>query len=158
MLPLAPPIGDMRVSPSRESVERLEAHLLQLPQVSVKTEHSFAAGLYIRQITLPADTYATGAACLAEHLSVMVRGRMRVLADGRMQELSGFHRWIAPAGVKRVGYAVEETVWFTVHPNPTDERDIDRLEAMLFEQPDDLLRRRLEDGRAIAHESSPCLL
>lgn len=135
------------VSPSRKSVERLESYLIQLPQVEIKTEHKFAPGLYIRQITIPAGTLMTGAACKSEHLSVMVSGAMHVLADGVLRELHGYHQWIAPAGVKRVGMAIDETVWFTAHPNPTDERDIDALEDILFEQSSDILRRRIADGR-----------
>lgn len=135
------------VSPSRKSVERLEAHLLQFPEVEIKTEHRFAPGLYIRQITIPAGIVCTGAAGKSEHFSVMVRGRMRALADGEMRDLEGYNDWIAPAGVKRVGIAIEETVWFTVHPNPDDCRDLDILEERYFEQADMLQRRRSAAGQ-----------
>jgi hypothetical protein len=33
-------------------------------------------------------------------------------------------------GIKRVGYAHEDTVWITVHP--TDETDLDKLEENLI--------------------------
>ena len=142
------------VSPSRKTVERLESYLKQFPQHEIKAEHRFAEGVYIRQITIPAGVIATGAACKQEHLSVMVRGRMHVLADGAMQELSGFHQWIAPAGVKRVGVALEDTVWFTVHPNPKNTRDIKAIEDALYEQAEDLQHRRLADGRATLDRSA----
>jgi len=145
------------VQPSRKSVERLEAHLLQFPEVEIKTEHRFAPGIYVRQVTIPAGVACTGAACKFDHLSVMVRGKMRVLADGSMQDIEGYHEWIAAAGVKRVGVALEETVWFTVHPNPDDERDLNVLEARLWEQAEMLQRRRAADG-LIQFEEAPCLL
>lgn len=147
-----------KLAPTNESVARLESYLVDLPQVAIRTEHKFAPGVYIRQITIPADTLMTGMACRQEHLSVMVRGRMNVLADGKMQELAGYNDWIAPAGVKRVGYAVEETVWFTVHANPENITDIERLENELWLDADNLLNRRLADGRAISTEAAPCLL
>lgn len=134
------------VSPSRQSVERIEAYLHQFPQIDVKTEHKFAPGVYIRQITFPAGVIATGAACKHDHLSVMVCGHMHVLADGAVRDLSGYHEWIAKAGIKRVGISIEETVWFTVHPNPDDETDLNVLEARYFEQPEMLQRRRVADG------------
>lgn len=145
------------VQPSRKTVERLEAHLLQIPEVEIPTEHRFAPGVYIRQITIPAGVACTGAASKSEHFSVMVRGKMRVLADGAMRDLEGYHEWIAPAGVKRVGVALEETVWFTVHANPDDERDLNVLEARYFEQADMLQRRRAADG-LIQFQGAPCLL
>ena len=36
-----------------------------------------------------------------------------------------------PPGVKRAGIALEDTVWVTIHPNPTEERDPDKLVEML---------------------------
>lgn len=135
------------VSPSRKSVERLEAHLLQFPEVEIKTEHRFVPGLYIRQITIPAGATCTGAACKFEHFSVMVRGRMFALSEGAMREIAGYNEWIAPAGVKRVGIAIEETVWYCVYPNPDDERDLNVLEERIFEQADMLQRRRAADGQ-----------
>ena len=135
------------VSPSRKSVERLEAYLLQGAEVEIPTEHKFAPGIYIREITIPAGALLTGAPCKFEHLSVMVRGKMRTLIDGVMQDIEGYHQWIAPAGVKRVGVALEETVWFCVYPNPEDETSLDILEDFIFEQAEMLQRRRAADGQ-----------
>ncbi len=145
------------VQPSRKMVERLEAYLLQTPEVEILTEHRFAPGVYIRQITIPAGITCTGAACKQEHLSVMVRGYMVAYADGAMRDIKGYNEWIAPAGVKRVGTAIEETVWFTVHPNPDDTRDLNVLESRLWEQADMLQRRRAADG-LIQFQEAPCLL
>lgn len=145
------------VSPSRASVERLESYLIQYPQVEIKTEHKFAQGLYIRQITIPAGTLLTGCACNSEHLSVMVSGAMHVLADGALRELRGYHQWIAPAGVKRVGIAIDDTIWFTVHPNPTDERCVETLENALYDTPENIQSRRIADGRVTVTKEAACL-
>ena len=37
----------------------------------------------------------------------------------------------APAGTKRISFTHEDSVWITVHENPTEERDTDELERML---------------------------
>lgn len=144
------------VQPSRKSVERLEAYLLQGPEIEIATEHKFAPGVYIREITIPAGVLCTGSACKQDHLSVMVRGKMRTLIDGSMVDIEGYHQWIAPSGVKRVGIALEETVWFTVHPNHDDCRDLDIIEARLYEQADMLQRRRSADGQ-IEFKEAPWL-
>ena len=36
---------------------------------------------------------------------------------------------MSPAGVKRIGYAVTDVIWATVHLNPTNTQDMDKLEA-----------------------------
>lgn len=145
------------VQPSRKSVERLEAFLLQyVDEQEIPTEHKFAPGVYIREITIPVGALLTGAPCKFEHLSVMVRGKMRTLIDGAMVDIEGYHQWIAPPGVKRVGVALEETVWFCVYPNPDDERDLNILEERIFEQAEMLQRRRAADGQ-IEYKEAPWL-
>ena len=49
-------------APSREKVERLEALILQTPQVDLKTTHCLSGGIYARTIIIPAGTILTGAA------------------------------------------------------------------------------------------------
>lgn len=132
-LPAAP-------APTREQIERYEAYALQLPQVEIQTLHWLHAGQYFRQITIPADTLATGAVHLRDHVSVMVRGDMTVLTDRGMQRVTGYHAWQGLAGQKRVGYAHAETVWLTVHR--CDAETVEEAEAELFENAPMLLSNR----------------
>ena len=141
-------------TPSRAQIERFESVLMDLPQADIKHVHRFAPGLYIREITIPAGVLATGAVHRFEHLSIMVRGDMTVLTDRGVERISGYHCWVAPAGTKRVGIAHEETVWMTVHANPTNETDVDAIEDRLFEDAANLLRRRVA---TLSHEEAPCL-
>jgi hypothetical protein len=121
------------LAPTRAQIEELERHMLRLPQADIKVVHRFAPGLYMREITVPADCYMTGRVHKFEHVSVMVSGEMDTLVDGRMQRVSGYHPFIAPAGTKRVGHTLTEVVWLTVHLNPDELRDITAIEAMLCE-------------------------
>jgi len=43
----------------------------------------------------------------------------------------GFAIFSSPAGSKRASVALEDTIWITVHANPDNERDVDKLEARL---------------------------
>lgn len=131
---------------SRAQIERLEAHLLDLPQVSIPATHRFAPGLYMREIRIPADTLMTGRVHRFEHVSVMVSGEMTTLVDGAMKRIAGYQPFIAPAGTKRVGYTHTEVVWLTVHLNPDELRDIAEIEAMLC-----------EPMAAIEHKEPACL-
>lgn len=53
----------------------------------------------------------------------------------------GFHapsQIVTEPGYQMVVYAVTDAVAQTVHPNPSDERDIAKLEADIFESPESL--------------------
>jgi hypothetical protein len=67
-----------------------------------------------------------------EYLNVVSQGEISVLTENGMKRVKAPAVIRSKPGLKRAGLAHEDTVWQTVHQNPTDERDIDKLEAMLF--------------------------
>lgn len=135
-------------APTREQIERLEAQLLRMPQREIELVHWLAAGQYFRQITIPADTLATGAVHKRDHVSVMVCGDMTALTDAGMQRVTGYRSWQGKAGTKRVGYAHADTVWLTVHR--TDAQTVEEAEADLFEDVQMLLSRREPEALEMA--------
>lgn len=118
----------------RKSILQLEAAMQAMPehQIEIKTTHTFAPGLYMREIFIPKGTLLTGKIQKTEYLNIISQGDISVATE------AGLKRTKAPAvirshpGLKRAGIAHEDTVWITVHQNPTNEWDIDKLEAMLF--------------------------
>lgn len=120
-------------APMRASIETLEETLVKLPQIDIPPVHRFASGMYVREITIPADTLMTGKVHLAEHVSIMLSGDMTVLTETGVRRVQGPEVFISPPGTKRVGYAHSEVKWVTVHLNPDDEQDISVIEARLVE-------------------------
>lgn len=120
-------------APSREQIERLEGHLVQHPQVAIPVVNRFAAGMYVREITIPADTLMTGKVHRAEHVSIMLSGEMTVLTESGMRRVCGPQVFISPPGTKRVGYSHTETRWVTVHLNPDECREVELIESRLVE-------------------------
>ncbi|MFM0102002.1 SET domain-containing protein-lysine N-methyltransferase [Paraburkholderia rhynchosiae] len=118
---------------TREDVLRLEGEINKLPQVDCPVRHFFAPGIYAREMTIPAGVVLTGAVHRHEHLCTVAKGRIAVSTDEGMKELAAGATLVSLPGAKRVGYAIEETVWVTYHPNPTNERDIDKLLADIIE-------------------------
>lgn len=127
-------------APSLRQIERFEAYLLQFEQREIELVHWLAGGQYFRQVLIPADTLATGAVHLADHISVMVYGDMTVSTDAGMQRVSGYQAWAGRAGFKRVGYAHADTLWLTVHR--TDAQTVEQAEAELFADAPMLLSNR----------------
>ena len=131
---LTTPAEARTVAESRAKSLELEAAMLALPehQIQIETRHYFGPCTYMREIIIPKDAMLTGKIQKTEYLNILSRGDISVMTE------DGIKRVRAPAvlrsypGLKRAGYAHEETVWLTVHQNPDNERDIDKLEDRLF--------------------------
>lgn len=110
-------------------LEQLESHMLDLPQVECPVVHHFGPGVYIREVTLPAGTFAVGHAQRHEHLNIMLAGSVAVLGDdGQAKVLRAPMIFVGQPG-RKVGVILETCIWQNVYPNPDNERDVDVLEA-----------------------------
>ena len=121
----------------RKRVERLESILEQAPQVECPLRHYFAPGVYLREMTIPAGTIATGAIHKTEHLSILSAGHCLLTTDDGVQELKAPHTGLSKAGAKRAIVAITDCVLTTVHP--TDETDLEKLCELLTESKSDEL-------------------
>lgn len=122
--------------PMRERVERLEHILESAPQVECPLQHTFAPGVYIREMLVPAGTIATGAVHKTKHTTIVV-GHCLLTTDEGVQEFSGYRSFVSKPGAKRAIYAIEDTIVTTIHP--TDETDLDKLCELLTESKADEL-------------------
>lgn len=114
------------------NIERLERAMLELPQVACDVVHSFAPGLYIRQVTLKADTLAIGHYQKTAHLNVMLSGRVTMIEpDGSHVERCAPLTFIGQPG-RKVGYIHEDAVWLNIYA--THETDIETLEAQFIDK------------------------
>lgn len=133
-------------TPTREQIERYEGELLKLEGqghgLPLETWHHFADGLVARTILIPAGAQLTGGVHRAEHMNICA-GDIQVWTEQGMKRLTGYHVLPSLPGAKRVGRTFADTWWTTVHLNPTNERDIAKLEDALIEAPDQLQQRRL---------------
>jgi hypothetical protein len=110
---------------TREKVIALEREIQKMPQVNCPVRHYFAPGMAAREMTIPAGVVVTGAVHRHEHLCTVSKGRIIVSTDKGMRELAAPCTIVSKPGAKRVGYAIEETVWTTYHA--TNTTDIDAL-------------------------------
>lgn len=113
---------------NRNKIHRLENTMMNLPQVKIKTTHIFAKGLYAREIVIPPDTVLTGKIHTHEHLNIISKGTILIFTDQGFKKFKAPCTLISPPGTKRVGYALEETVWTTIHANPEEILDFEILE------------------------------
>jgi len=94
-------------------------------------EHSFIDGLYIRRLTIPKGYYLVGKLHKHSYINFIEKGEVTVISDTESKLVKAPCTIHSPPGTKRIGKSHSEVVWVTVHANPTNERDIDKLEDML---------------------------
>ena len=132
------PKSDRPFPNARQRLEELQEHLLELPQVELPLEHLYAEGVYMRVLHIPADTVLTGHIHKYECINVIPVGEIEVATEEGKKRIIGPAWFPSPAGVKRAGYTLRDTIWITVHANPTDERDddsmVDRLTVPSFKE------------------------
>lgn len=105
--------------------------------------HSFAEGVYIREMHLKKGALLTGEIQNYEHAIFLMNGTIDLATDEGVMRVSAPFFCVAKAGTKRIGYAVTDVVWINVHPNPTNETDIKTIENKMvshsFEEYDNFI-------------------
>ncbi len=115
-------------------IERLQAVMAQMPQLELETNHHFSKGLYCRELLIPKDCTLVGKVHKHEHMCMLIKGEMTIISGQGRQVIKAPAIFVSHPGVKRAGYAHEDSVFVTVHN--TDLKDLAQIEAELVE-PDD---------------------
>jgi len=112
-------------------IEKVEAKLLTCVQPVTFLKHHFQPGVYIREIWMPKGSIILGHAHKTEHLNIITQGRALVAVHGVVTDVRP-GCFISGVGVRKALLIMEDTVWLTVHANPTNERDVAKLEDLLI--------------------------
>jgi len=102
--------------PMEERLEIAEKYLQTFPQKEVPLEESYGYNLYVREIVMPAGSFAIGRVHKYEHLSIMIEGELIMWTEfDDVVHLKGYNKVIAPAGIRRAGMILQDTKWITAH-------------------------------------------
>tara|TARA_R110002167_G_scaffold353174_1_gene566343 strand:+ start:40 stop:516 length:477 start_codon:yes stop_codon:yes gene_type:complete len=123
---------------TREQIQGLQNFLVEnADEVNVVThqnsqlfplEHTFADGIYVRQMTMDKDSLVVGAIHNHLHVWFLLSGHITVATEDESVEYVAPCYVLATPGTKRVIYANEDSIFVNVHKNPTNCEDIEELE------------------------------
>ena len=110
----------------RDRISSLEDVLRNAEQCEIEPVHYFADGVYAREITILKDTVLTGKIHLTQHLNIISKGKIQIATESGFKIIEAPYTMVSEPGTKRAGYALEDTVWTTIHV--TDKTDIEEIE------------------------------
>jgi len=128
---------------SREKILKLEESLLGIAdgvivegdgkQVVTNSKiapikHSFADGVYIRQMDMQKNSVVVGAIHKHLHVWFLLTGEITVATEDTTEDYIAPCYVVSTPGVKRVILANEDSIFVNIHKNPSNTKDIDELE------------------------------
>jgi hypothetical protein len=130
----------------RSRIEELEEYMLNQEQVEIPVTHLQAEGMYCREITIPKGTIAIGHAHSEDFIEIVSKGKMLLYSPGKEPiEVKAPHTGIGKAGKRKIGYALEDTVWTTFHH--THETDIKKIEERIIVKSDTFKAHELSEAK-----------
>lgn len=113
----------------------------EFPPPEAPLSHKFQDGMYVRCMTIPAETVFIGRKHLLGHEVHLIKGRaIYITPKGKFEVEAPFSVHTAP-GFYMVAYIVEEVEVESWHSNKEEIRDIRALEEKYFEPPELLIAR-----------------
>jgi quercetin dioxygenase-like cupin family protein len=128
---------------SREKILKLEESLLCIADgINVEGDgkhiltdskiapikHTFADGVYVRQMDMKKDSVVVGAIHNHLHVWFLLTGHVTVATEDATEDYVSPCYVVSTPGVKRVIRANEDSIFVNVHKNPTNTRDVSKLE------------------------------
>jgi len=114
---------------SNEDGENIEGdgnHIVHSNNFPLK--HTFADGVYVRQMDMKAGSAVVGAIHNHLHIWFLLVGQLAVATEKGIEEFISPCYVLAQPGSKRVIYAVEDSIFVNIHKNPKNIKDIEILE------------------------------
>ena len=126
----------------KEKVKEIEDHFISIadgeniigngkeiiyPEKLWEYKHSFADGLYIREMRMKKGQLGFSAIHKHSYGFFLLSGILASSKEDGVEEFIGPCYVISPQGAKRIVYAIEDCVITTVHANPTNTEDLNEL-------------------------------
>lgn len=113
----------------QSAIDRLK----DFPQVECPVKHYFADGQYVRETFMAGGTFAIGKKHKTKVVNILLKGKISLFIDKDTTEIiTAPCIWVSQAGVQKIAYFHEDTVWVNTHP--TNETDLDKIEESVIDK------------------------
>jgi len=91
-------------------------------------KHTFADGVYIRQMDMKKESIVVGAIHKHLHVWFLLTGNVTIATEDTTEDYIAPCYVVSTPGVKRVILANKDSIFVNIHKNPSNTQDIDKLE------------------------------
>lgn len=95
-------------------------------------KHTYTDGIYTREIFIPAGMFIVGKLHKHAHPNFLMEGIVMVVTEFGEEIIEAPKAMVSMAGTKRALYAITDLVWITVHHNPSNTQDLEKLEDLVI--------------------------
>ena len=113
-------------------IRALTNEMLALPSKDKRefeVKHTFLDGVYMRELFIPKGSFLIGKVHKLPCLNIVSRGDISVITETGSARVKAGYSVSSPAGLQKVGYAHEDTVFVNVFR--TDETDLSKIEGAI---------------------------
>lgn len=118
----------------QSNIYKAQDVMLAMPQAETEVTHHFADGIYARELFIPAGVCLVGALHNTNHLFTVSQGECVAVTHESREEIKAPYMGQTQPGMKRMIYAITDTVWTTFHV--TEETDVDKISKEILEESD----------------------
>ena len=108
-------------------------------------KHTFADGIYVRQMDMNANSMVVGAIHNHLHVWFLLTGHLAGVTEDTTEEFIAPCYVLATPGSKRVIYAIEDSIFVNIHKNPNNIKNIKKLEddivSLTFEKYEEYINK-----------------
>tara|TARA_R100000700_G_C3167927_1_gene142836 strand:+ start:1422 stop:1898 length:477 start_codon:yes stop_codon:yes gene_type:complete len=94
-------------------------------------KHTFADGIYVRQMSMEEGSCVIGAIHNHLHVWFLLTGCISVATEDVVEDYIAPCYVVATPGTKRVIYANEDSIFVNIHKNPSNNKNIEELEKQI---------------------------
>jgi len=92
-------------------------------------DEKYGCCTYAREMLIPKDTLIIGKIHKHEHLNIISKGKVIIYTEFGEKHLEGPVTFVSEIGLKRSVYAIEDTLWTTIHLTQfVGEENLDKIE------------------------------
>jgi quercetin dioxygenase-like cupin family protein len=128
---------DIKVSTRKKILDFQSMLIQEADEINIVThqdsklfplKHTFADGIYVRQMSMNKGTVVVGAIHKHLHVWFLLTGHISVVTEDTTEDYIAPCYVVAKPGTKRVIYANEKSIFVNIHKNPTNSKNIEWLE------------------------------
>lgn len=125
-------MNDKALSIQEQQIRFIEQNQDKFDQVPCDVKHTFAPGIYIRELHMYPGYMVIGHKHTTDHLNIMIKGNLDVQQnDGSFINIHGQISFTSKPG-RKIAFIHEHTVWLNLFP--TSDQNISRIESLFFDK------------------------